>query len=397
MTQIEENDISRKFRPARLIIPVLIGVIVSGFLLYDNLTQVMFEEVEPGTGSYVWEDANGNGVTDIADEEEFIEQEGGNYKRITNTEALGEIKLSWYSLFWFIAAFAMMFLRDIGYMIRIRVLTENALSWKQSFFVIMVWEFASALTPGVVGGAAVAMFILNREKIPLGRSTAIVLITAMLDNLFYLIMVPLMLIFVGSSDLFPLSGSQTFLGMDLNIVGVFWVGYGIVFLFFIALLIGIVYHPFALRSMIVRFFSLPFLKRWKEGARQTGREIIVTAKEVRVKPRSYWVKAFGATFLSWTGRYLVVNCLIMAFVTTGLQEHFMIYARQLGMWVIMLISPTPGGSGIAEYAFTGFLEEFIPFGLVGLMAVLWRLISYYPYLFIGSFILPRWLRGTNKA
>ena len=32
-------------------------------------------------------------------------------------------------------------------------------------------------------------------------------------------------------------------------------------------------------------------------------------------------------------------------------EHMLIYARQLVMWVIMLISPTPGSAGIAEFAF----------------------------------------------
>jgi uncharacterized protein (TIRG00374 family) len=62
----------------------------------------------------------------------------------------------------------------------------------------------------------------------------------------------------------------------------------------------------------------------------------------------------------------------------------------------MLISPTPGSSGVAEFAFSGFLKEFIPLGLVGALALLWRLISYYPYLFIGAAILPRWIRSTGK-
>jgi hypothetical protein len=62
------------------------------------------------------------------------------------------------------------------------------------------------------------------------------------------------------------------------------------------------------------------------------------------------------------------------------------------MWVIMLISPTPGGSGIAEYAFSVYLEEFIPRGLDGSLALLWRLVSYYPYLIIGVVLLPRWVR-----
>jgi len=50
--------------------------------------------------------------------------------------------------------------------IRIRALTDQELSWRQSFNVIMLWEFASALAPGMLGGGFVfAIFILNRERI----------------------------------------------------------------------------------------------------------------------------------------------------------------------------------------------------------------------------------------
>jgi len=66
------------------------------------------------------------------------------------------------------------------------------------------------------------------------------------------------------------------------------------------------------------------------------------------------------------------------------------------MWVIMLISPTPGGSGLAEVAFSGFLGDLIPIGLAGALALIWRLLSYYPYLFVGAFVLPRWLNRTAK-
>jgi hypothetical protein len=35
--------------------------------------------------------------------------------------------------------------------------------------------------------------------------------------------------------------------------------------------------------------------------------------------------------------------------------------------------------------------------LVGL-AVLWRLLAYFPYLFIGAFLLPKWLKkGKNNS
>ncbi|MBU0489493.1 MAG: UPF0104 family protein, partial [Bacteroidetes bacterium] len=59
--------------------------------------------------------------------------------------------------------------------------------------------------------------------------------------------------------------------------------------------------------------------------------------------------------------------------------------------------PTPGGSGIAEYIFGNFLGDLIPSAAwIVPLAMLWRLISYYPYLFAGSLVLPIWIRRTHK-
>ncbi len=72
-------------------------------------------------------------------------------------------------------------------MYRIRLLTDKQLSWRNSFHVIMLWEFASSVTPpSIVGGSAVALFIVTKEGIKPGRATAIVMITALLDELFFI-------------------------------------------------------------------------------------------------------------------------------------------------------------------------------------------------------------------
>lgn len=79
---------------------------------------------------------------------------------------------------------------------------------------------------------------------------------------------------------------------------------------------------------------------------------------------------------------------------TDWATQFLIFARQLIMWIMMLISPTPGGSGFAEFVFKEYLGSFIIGGGAGVaiaMAIVWRLITYYPYLFVGVFIVPKWI------
>src|SRR5690606_38634924 len=94
------------------------------------------------------------------------------------------------------------FLRDLGYVYRIREITDRYLTWGRSIYVIILWEFASAVTPSVVGGTAVAAFIINKEGIKLGRALAYVMVTAIMDNLFFVIAAPIILFF-AKGHIFP--------------------------------------------------------------------------------------------------------------------------------------------------------------------------------------------------
>lgn len=298
----------------------------------------------------------------------------------------------WQSAFWLFCALLMVAVRDLGYMYRIRVLTDKEISWRNSFDVIMLWEFSSAISPSVVGGSAVALFIVNREGINLGRSTAVVMVTAFLDELFYIIMVPLVLLTVGMSDLFPEELRKQVFGYTLGSRHIFYVGYSFILVLTSLILLAIFVAPKATKKLLVSFTYFSFLKKWRASAIQNGNDIITTSRELKNKPWSFWRQAFGATLFSWTARFWVVNFLILAIGSLTFNEHMMVYARQLVMWVIMLISPTPGGTGVAEYMFSQFLGDYIVDGFPGLVALMWRLFTYYPYLFMGVIVLPGWIR-----
>jgi hypothetical protein len=288
----------------------------------------------------------------------------------------------------------MVVLRDFAYMYRIRVLTENQLSWRKSFDVIMLWEFASAVTPSVVGGSGVAIFILNKEKINLGKSTAIVMVTAMLDELFYILSVPIVFLLVGKSNLFPVNLEKEIFGFTLGSQEIFWVGFSFIVLLTLTIIAGVFMAPERVKKIIFTIFKLKILKRWSKKAIQTGNDIIITSQTLKGKPLTYWLKSFTATVFAWTARYFIVNFLILAFIPVS--DHLLIFGRQLVMWVIMLISPTPGGAGVAELAFDGFLHDFIPSGLTPAIALIWRFLTYYPYLIMGTLVLPQWLKRVYK-
>ncbi len=307
-----------------------------------------------------------------------------------DVEAFREVNWRPRSYFYFFMSLLLMVVRDAAYMYRLRVLTDGQLSWRRSFEVIMLWEFASAVTPSIIGGSAIALFIIHREGVSMGRTTAIVLVTAFLDELFYIIMVPAIFLLVGTQDLFTSGGEYVFMDTRFGTQGIFAIGYLFILVLTTIIIYGVFVNPRGTKWVLLSIFRLPFLRRWRPKAAETGNEIIITSREMKGKPIVFWLKAFAGTFASWTARFWVVNMLILAFVGYG--DHLLIYGRQLVMWVILLISPTPGGSGVAEIVFSGFLGDFIPAGLTPAMGLMWRTISYYPYLFIGAIILPAWLK-----
>jgi glycosyltransferase 2 family protein len=305
------------------------------------------------------------------------------------SDILAEIEWSAQSTMFIVLAILMIFVRDLGYMIRIRLLTDKKLSWYRSFIVIMMWEFASALSPGVVGGAAVAMFILNREKIPLGRATALVVITAFMDNLFFVFYVPIVVMIIGYSVMFADFSGE----LSGGLITLFWTGYGIIVGLSLLLFVSLFYYPKLIKSILMLTAQLPFISKHRQSFEKTGNEIIIASKEFRGRSAKFWLAVFGSTFLSWTGRYLVINMILAAFLSLGFYEHFVVLAKQFALWVIMLISPTPGASGVAEWGFTKLLGSFASSALlISSLAILWRLISYFPYLFIGSLLMPKWLK-----
>lgn len=338
------NKILNFFSLRKIAFPVVIGLAVATYLLYRNFDLEVFRNIN-------WE---------------------------------------WTIALWLFVAILLMGIRAIAYMYRLRILTDNQISWRRSFQVIMLWEFASSITPSIVGGSAIAFYIVNKEGINMGRTTAIVLISSLFDELFYITIVPIIILLAGYHELFTIDAEFSLFSSKMGILGVFISGYVFILILSFIIFFGVFINPRGLKWIIIRVFRLPFLRKWLYSAVETGDQIITASKEFKLKSIGFWIKIYISTFVSWTARFWMINCILLAFL--AVDQHLLIYARQLVMWVILLISPTPGGSGIAEFIFSDFLGEFITPGLAPALALLWRLLSFYPYIFIGVIILPAWIK-----
>ena len=320
-----------------------------------------------------------------------------------DSEAFSLIEFTWESVFYLFLAVILMGIRDLGFITRLRILTNKKLSWREAFRVNMLWEFSSTIFPPFIGGTGVALVFLNKAGLSVGKSSAVVMAVSFLDELFFILSLPILFAIFGLTDLFTLGLYNNHVEIPHFVKEFLYfaiAGYTIKFLFCSFMGYGLFINPKGLKKLIVLIFRLPILRRWKYGAHKAGNDIIKSSKELKKQPFSFWLKAFGASSIGWTARFWVANALLLAFFIVP--HHLLIFARQIVMWVMMLVIPTPGGSGFSEFAFEKFLGDFIPIEyqyipVVAIsLALLWRLISYYPYMIIGTFIFPKWLKDKFK-
>lgn len=308
-----------------------------------------------------------------------------------DAETFKNIEWNKHAIFWIAIAALAFIIRHFAYSWRLRILTSNHFSWFKCIELIFIWEFASAVSPTSLGGSATAIILLSQEQYPTSKTVSIILYSVVLDTLFFLIMIPLAYLVFGPLIIRP--GMETL--SDLN-------GYGytfIIVIFFMILYGGFFYYglfidPTKLRSFLYRFSTLPLIRRYQANIRKTGDEIVISAKELYKKDWQFHARAMISTSLGWALKFLILNAVYLAIIEVfraDFLSQFLLFARNQTMYAITAFSPTPGGSGVAEILFNGFLSDFISEDISVIILSLWRFLTFYIYILIGIIVVPNWI------
>ena len=307
-----------------------------------------------------------------------------------SAESFADISWNPTMLLGIIAACIFAIGRDFGLAWRFHTIAQPNLTWPRAFKVDLMCAFTSAITPSAVGGSALAIFYLNREGVSLGRAATMTLTTLFLDELFFVVFCPVILLLIPFEDLF-ITGSGGFM---TGVQVVFWVVYAGIVAYTALLFWGIIIKPRYVANAIKRLFSAKWLRRWQRGADEMADNMIMASNEIKGCNLRWWINVFGATIVSWFSRYLVVNALFWGFFPES--SGLLVFGRQFVVWVVLMVSPTPGGSGVSEWLFTEYYGDLIGSAQMALiMALIWRIISYYAYLFAGSLLLPLYFGKKN--
>lgn len=273
---------------------------------------------------------------------------------------------------WFVAA-------------KIRYLAERKLGWMQSFRVVLAWDFTSAVTPSTIGGAPLATYAMSKEGLSLGQSTAIILYSVLLDQLWFALSIPILLIAGIYYEVVPEN-----IGM-VGDVSMFLIYAGL--LIYAALLAyGVLKNPAALKKVVNFVFRLPFLRRWKEPMAREAERLEEYSHELRKKPPSFLIKTFLLSSMSWVCRIALPTIVILSLLPA---PEILSLLRSLAMNLAFLIMPTPGGSGGVEGLFAIFQGPLIDREVfIGLSVFVWRIISYYISIGLGMMAMTWYINRS---
>lgn len=268
---------------------------------------------------------------------------------------------------------------------KIRYLADKVIGKMAAVRIALTWDFASAVTPSTIGGAPVATFAMTREGIQLGQSSAIMLYSVLLDQFWYALAVPILLISGVYFEVLPEE-----IGLVGNITMILI--YTGLLLYGAILAYGLLINPSAIKKVIKTIFKLPFLRKHAEKVNEEAENLESYSKLLKKKPYTFVLKAFYLSTMTWLCKIALPVIVVLSLLPA---DEILLSLRSLAMNLAFLVIPTPGGSGGVEGLFAIFLGPLIDRkAFIGLAVFAWRIITYYSSIGLGIFAM---IWYVNKA
>lgn len=232
-------------------------------------------------------------------------------------------------------------------------------------------------------------YAMSREGMSIGKSTALTLYAMLLDQLWFVVAIPILLVAGSFVEIAPES------------VGV--IGEGAMILLYLSMMLyagvlayGVLINPLALKKMVSMVFNLPFLRRHKERAEKETIGLVEASIELRSKSYTFLLKGFFISSLAWLARIWIATIVVLSFVPADVAHSFL---RSLAMHLAGLIMPTPGGSGGLEGLFVLFQGPFMAEVdyFIGISVFIWRFIGYYLTFALGMFAVSWYVNKNNSS
>ena len=269
--------------------------------------------------------------------------------------------------------------------LRFRHISRGALTATDGLRGQLTWEFMSAVTPSAMGGAPLAAYFIARENgLAVGRVSAIMLFTMLMDQIWFAVAIVALYLGAVWLPVFP--------------TGLGAAGVGTVAAYLGGMLVYIAFFAYAtlVRPEIIGrvagwIVRIPGLRRFRTTVERETTKLGEQAVVLRGQPAGFYLTGALLTAAYWLLRYGTLLLVALSF-TRDLRPVLMVF-RTAGLWLAGLIMPTPGGSGGIEGLFVLFVAPLLPEGYGGPVLLAWRGLAYYAVLIVGLFVAGRAVRA----
>jgi len=305
----------------------------------------------------------------------------GEYKNVVS--ALGQMNKWWLiaglsliGLYWLIEAFTL------------NVLVNNLhekTNFKSLMKVSMIGQFFSGLTPFASGGQPAQLVLLNKNKVPVGIGSSILMSK-------FVVYQSVLVIYSG---ILLILKSNMFYAKVNNLFGLVILGFG-VNLIVITVLLFISFAKGSNKNIatgLIHFLHKIKVIKHKEKHIENIEEHINefhTQVDVMRGHSRLIIKIVILTVLQLTSYFLVPYCLYKGFGLDGVSVINIIAATAFVLMVTSFV-PLPGGSGGAEGGFYMIFGMFFLPHLIIPAVLIWRVMTYYLWMAIGGI----WMLGSQ--
>ena len=287
--------------------------------------------------------------------------------------SLKQIKLE-YGLLAGISMVVYWCLNGLKFQILVKGLGENVSFWN-SFRAFVANLFLGAVTPFQTGGGPLQIYILNRAGVPLARAFSACLIGAMLTILS--LVSSTFMIFLFKRDLWLIFGQS--MRAIFSLVS-------LIFLFALVLFILSILKMNMLKRIIGK--SLDFLTRGRSSITErvmSGLDQYSECISIYARAQKRTLVIAGLLTIASIAMLSLVAPLILAGLNVQ-QAASQVFLIQFILNFIVYFSPTPGGSGIAEFSSYWMMTSFTA-GQREIYTLAWRFFTNFIGVGLGGLIV----------
>lgn len=286
---------------------------------------------------------------------------------------------------------------------RISFISRHSLGFKAGIRSQLMWDFASNISPSVVGGAPLTAYYISRESkvtsmetkasrkgpIAIGDVSAVMTYVMLLDQIWFALSVPVILFAMLSMDVIP------------EVAGNVGLWTAVVYFILLMLYAGVfayatLFHPELLSRIASVVFRLPLLRRFRDGVLKEMEQFSARASVLRKQKLDFFLRGFMLTTGTWIARYMLAVFVIWSFVPDV--DTLLLVMRSIAMTISALVMPTPGGAGGIEGLYALFFSDLLPnTSLLVPSLITWRILGYYIFLVFGVSVSARHLQRTRKT